>query len=146
MDFPARPPMPAIQPELQREALAKEPASVLVSPDLLVIFDSQKDIEEFTPDFEKKKLNDHAVIVSAPGVNCDFISRFFAPNVGINEDPVTGSAHCTLIPYWAERLGKNRLHAFQLSSRKGELFCEYENERVLIAGHAVLFAKGEIYL
>lgn len=76
----------------------------------------------------------------------NFVSRFFAPMVGIPEDPVTGSAHCTLIPYWAERLNKRVLHAFQLSKRGGELFCENLGDRVGISGHAVLYAKGEIYV
>lgn len=91
-------------------------------------------------------ISQFAVIVTAPGQGSDFVSRFFALNAGINEDPVTGSAHCTLIPYWAKRLNKNKLHASQLSARKGELFCEYSGDNVIISGHATLFAKGEIYL
>ena len=105
-------------------------------------------IQNMNPDFDKiKDIKSHfAVIVSAPGKNCDFVSRFFAPNAGVNEDPVTGSAHCTLVPYWANRLNKNKLHAYQLSSRKGELFCEYSGDRVIISGYSTLFAKGEIYV
>ena len=78
------------------------------------------------------------------GDNCDFVSRFFAPNAGIDEDPVTGSAHCTLIPYWAEKLGKNKMKALQLSERTGVLDCEYSGDRVLIGGKAVLYLKGNI--
>ncbi|MGYP001281255123 len=87
-----------------------------------------------------------AVIVTAPGEKSDFVSRFFAPGAGIPEDPVTGSAHCTLIPYWADRLKKNQLHAFQLSKRGGELFCENDGDRVRITGHAALYARGELLL
>jgi predicted PhzF superfamily epimerase YddE/YHI9 len=86
------------------------------------------------------------VIVTAPGDISDFVSRFFAPSVGVDEDPVTGSAHCTLIPYWAEQLGKTELYARQVSKRGGELFCKLEGDRVKIAGNAVLYLKGEIYV
>jgi predicted PhzF superfamily epimerase YddE/YHI9 len=86
------------------------------------------------------------VIVTAPGRGADFVSRFFAPRAGVPEDPVTGSAHCTLVPYWSERLGKKRLHAFQVSRRGGELFCEDRGERVGIAGHAVLVLEGTLRL
>ena len=87
-------------------------------------------------------------MVTAPSADpeFDFVSRFFAPAAGVDEDPVTGSAHCALTPYWAERLGKSRLHAFQLSERGGELFCEALGDRVLIAGHAVTYLEGEIRL
>jgi predicted PhzF superfamily epimerase YddE/YHI9 len=85
-----------------------------------------------------------AVIVTAPGENSDFVSRFFAPGAGIPEDPVTGSAHCTLIPYWSERLGKKELYALQLSERGGELFCADRGERVAIGGRAVTYMSGTI--
>jgi PhzF family phenazine biosynthesis protein len=100
------------------------------------------------PDFDKlKQIRDVlGIIVTAPGEKSDFVSRFFAPNAGISEDPVTGSSHCTLIPYWADRLKKNQLHAFQLSKRGGELFCENMGDRVRISGNAALYAKGELYL
>ena len=87
-----------------------------------------------------------AVIVTAPGRDADFVSRFFAPGAGIDEDPVTGSAHCTLIPYWSRRLGNNRLFARQVSARGGELWCEDMGERVKIAGHTAVFLQGEISL
>jgi len=86
------------------------------------------------------------VIVTAKGDDADFVSRFFAPEVGVPEDPVTASAHCTLISYWAEKLGKNELFARQVSQRGGELFCELRGERVKIGGDAVLYMKGEIYV
>ena len=91
-----------------------------------------------------KELDRMAVIVTAPGDDVDFVSRFFAPAVGIPEDPVTGSAHCTLIPYWAEKLGKTKLKAKQISCRGGELFCELRDNRVLIAGKGILYMEGTI--
>jgi predicted PhzF superfamily epimerase YddE/YHI9 len=87
-----------------------------------------------------------AVIVTAPGREADFVSRFFAPAAGVPEDPVTGSAHCTLVPYWARRLGKTQLQARQVSARGGELFCEHRGERVTIAGRAVRYLEGTIHL
>jgi predicted PhzF superfamily epimerase YddE/YHI9 len=86
------------------------------------------------------------VIAAAPGQDCDFVSRFFAPRAGIPEDPVTGSAHCTLVPYWSRRLGKQRLHARQVSSRGGELWCEDRGERIRISGKAVLYLEGTVTL
>lgn len=148
MDFPARLPVAVTPPDILAEALGVEASEVLESRDLLAVFDDEGIIRNMQPDFEKlQKITSHfAVIVSAPGQSCDFVSRFFAPKAGINEDPVTGSAHCTLIPYWAARLNKNTLHALQLSSRKGELFCQYQQDRVKISGHAALYARGEIYI
>lgn len=126
-------------------ALGQIPTEVYKTRDLLAIFETEDEIAHINPDFEVLKKLDHlGVIVSAPGNNSDFVSRFFAPNAGINEDPVTGSAHATLIPYWAEKLGKNTLLARQLSEREGELFCENKGNRVLIGGHAVTYLKGEI--
>jgi predicted PhzF superfamily epimerase YddE/YHI9 len=93
-----------------------------------------------------KQVDRFAVIATAPGTDCDFVSRFFAPSKGIPEDPVTGSAHCTLIPYWANELGRTALHARQISARGGELFCNLMGDRVEIAGHAALFLKGQIWI
>ncbi|HUU42014.1 MAG TPA: PhzF family phenazine biosynthesis protein [Desulfatiglandales bacterium] len=148
MDFPARKPIPAESPKILSEALGMEPVEVLKSRDLLAVFESESVIRDMNPDFHRlKQIHDaFAIIVTAPGNNSDFVSRFFAPDAGIPEDPVTGSAHCTLIPYWSERLKKPKLHAFQLSKRGGELFCEDLKERVRIAGYAALYAKGQIYL
>lgn len=104
-------------------------------------------VQHFKPDFRRiYPLDCSSLVITARGDNCDFVSRFFAPWAGINEDPVTGSAHCGLVPYWAERLGKTSFHARQLSHRGGELFCELQGERVLMSGYAVLFSKGELYL
>lgn len=146
MDFPARKPVPAAVPPLLAQALGAEPLEVLRSRDLVAVFGDESVIREMRPDFDKlKQIPDaFAVIVTAPGTAADFVSRFFAPNAGIPEDPVTGSAHCTLIPYWAGRLKKNALHALQLSPRGGELFGEQAGDRVLISGQAVLYAKGEL--
>ncbi len=101
-----------------------------------------------TPDFTRLKQLEGkpSVIVTAPGDNVDFVSRFFAPNLGIDEDPVTGSAHCVLTPYWSERLEKSELHALQISKREGELFLENHDESVTISGKAVLYSRGTVYL
>ena len=148
MDFPSRKPEPTEKSPLLSQALGEEPLEVLKSRDLLVVFNDESTVRGMNPDFDTlKQIRDaFAVIVTARGEKSDFVSRFFAPNAGIPEDPVTGSAHCTLIPYWADRLKKNQLHAFQLSKRGGELFCENAGERVRISGNAVLYSKGELYL
>ena len=148
MDFPSRRPEPAEKSPIIAQALGAEPLEVLKSRDLLVIFENESTVRNMKPDFDKlKQIRDaFAIIVTAKGEKSDFVSRFFAPGAGIPEDPVTGSAHCTLIPYWSERLGKNKLHAFQLSERGGELFCENVRDRVRISGHAVIYAKGELFL
>ena len=148
MDFPSRKPEPTEKSPLLSQALGEEPLEVLKSRDLLVVFNDESTVRGMNPDFDTlKQIQDaFAVIVTARGEKSDFVSRFFAPNAGIPEDPVTGSAHCTLIPYWADRLKKNQLHAFQLSKRGGELFCENAGERVRISGNAVLYSKGELYL
>ncbi len=148
MDFPARKPEPTGKSPILSEALGAEPLAVLKSRDILAVFENESVIKEMNPDFEKlKQIKDAlAIIVTARGEESDFVSRFFAPNAGIPEDPVTGSAHCTLIPYWADRLNKNHLHAIQVSKRGGELFCEYLQDRVRIAGNAVLYTKGDLYL
>jgi len=113
--------------------------------DFLLIFATQEDIEEMNPDLKMlESVGGRGVIVSAPGNEVDFVSRFFAPQSGINEDPVTGSAHTTLTPYWSMKTGKKRLTALQLSKRKGELVCEIKGQRVLISGKAVTYMVGEI--
>ncbi len=147
LDFPSTPPSPAeIVPELT-QGLGLKPKEVHKSRDYLALFKSEDDILSIEPDFNiLGKLDSLGVIITAEGKNSDFVSRFFAPAAGINEDPVTGSAHTTLIPFWTERLNKNTLHAFQLSERKGELFCELSGDRVKISGYAVTFLKGEIVL
>jgi len=146
MDFPSRPPIHIDAPVGLTEALSeKEPVEVLRSRDYFIVYESEDDIRDISPDFfALSKMDTVGVIVTVPGKNVDFVSRFFAPGAGIPEDPVTGSAHCNLIPYWAKKLGKNKLHAYQLSARKGELWCELKGERVLMSGKAVTYLKGTI--
>ena len=147
LDFPSRPGVAAEAPAGLIEAIGAKPKEILKSRDYMLIYDTEDEIKAIKPNFEAlSKIDTHAVIVTAKGDSSDFVSRFFAPEVGVNEDPVTGSAHCTLIPYWAEKLGKNELFARQVSSRGGELFCELRGDRVKIAGHAALYMKGEIYI
>ena len=140
LDFPARPAEKTASSATLTEGLGAAPREVLKSRDVLAVFDDEAQIQNMKPDFELlAQVSDVlGVIVTAPGKTVDFVSRFFSPKAGIPEDPVTGSAHCTLVPYWAARLGKTILHAHQLSDRGGELFCENKGERVTISGKAVL--------
>jgi predicted PhzF superfamily epimerase YddE/YHI9 len=111
----------------------------------MAVYETEGEVRGLKPDLPLLSAYDtFAVLVTAPGKEADFVSRFFAPRQGIPEDPVTGSAHCTLVPYWARRLGKKKLHALQVSARGGELFCEDRGERVSIAGRAVLYLEGTI--
>ncbi len=145
LDFPARPPEPCEPHPLLREALGAPPQAILAARDYLCVYGSQEELAAIAPDMQKLAAVDKfAVIVTAPGRDCDFVSRFFAPAKGIPEDPVTGSAHCTLIPYWAARLGKDKLFARQISLRGGELWCENRGKRVRIAGHAVTYMEAVI--
>jgi PhzF family phenazine biosynthesis protein len=146
LDFPSRPAAPCAMSEKLAAALGRRPVSLLAARDYLAVYDSAEDIAALSPDFAAiAELDRFAMIVTAPGAGgVDFVSRFFAPARGVNEDPVTGSAHCTLIPYWAERLGKDRLQARQLSRRGGALSCALHGDRVTIAGRAVLYLEGTI--
>ncbi len=155
MDFPSRKPIrtTAIDSKQVAEALGAAPLELWQSRDLLVLVESEEQVRALIPDFEQlKRIPDcFAVIVTArsdaataKGEEVDFVSRFFAPNAGIPEDPVTGSAHSTLIPFWAERLGKNKMVAKQLSKRGGTLYCEALGERVKIGGEAILYLTGDI--
>jgi PhzF family phenazine biosynthesis protein len=147
MDFPSRPATPLPVPAGLAEALGRTPVETGLSRDLMAVFGSEDEVRGMKPDFARlEELPYFAVIVTAPGREADFVSRFFAPRGGILEDPVTGSAHCTLIPYWSRRLGKTKLHARQVSARGGELYCENQGERVTIAGRAVRFLEGAIFL
>ena len=113
--------------------------------DVLAIVESEDSVRNLDINFELlNKINARGLIVSARGTKSDFVSRFFAPSAGVNEDPVTGSAHTTLIPYWSNKLGKTSMHAEQLSERGGVLYCEDKNDRVLIGGNAIEYLKGEI--
>lgn len=148
LDFPSRVPYTVEMHEGLLEALGcKYPLEVLKSRDYMLVFESEADVAAIQPDFGAlAKIPIMGVIVTAPGDCSDFVSRFFIPSAGINEDPVTGSAHSNLIPYWAEKLQKNTLHAFQISDRGGELWCELKGDRVLMSGKAVLYLKGEIFV
>jgi PhzF family phenazine biosynthesis protein len=147
MEFPSRPAGECDPPLGLKEALGIAPGEVLRSRDLLAVLGSEEEVRALRPDFERvRALGVHAVCVTAPGRECDFVSRFFAPLLGIPEDPVTGSAHCTLVPYWSRRLGKRTLHARQVSARGGEVFCEDLGERVIVAGRAAPYLEGTIEL
>jgi PhzF family phenazine biosynthesis protein len=146
MDFPARPAHALTPPTALKKALGVIPKEVLGSAeDLLVVLDSEKAVQEMQPNFSSLgQIAYRGIIITAQGDRSDFVSRFFAPRVGIPEDPVTGSSHCVLIPYWAGVLRKNDLHAFQISKRGGELFCTHVGERVKISGKAALYMEGTI--
>jgi len=147
MDFPARPPAPANDLEGLGAALGAEPTEALGARDAFAVFENAQQVLALKPNMEQVMALPYlGVIATAPGDDCDFVSRFFAPKHGVVEDPVTGSAHCTLIPYWAQRLGKNELHARQISRRGGELFCALKGDRVTIAGRAVLYLEGTILI
>jgi len=147
MVFPARAPQPCAAPPALTGGLSAEPLEVLEADDYVAVFDSEAAIRALVPDMAKlSTLGLRGVSVTAPGTDVDFVSRFFAPGVGVPEDPVTGSAHCELAPYWAARLGRNRMHARQVSRRGGEVFCELHGDQVVLEGSAVTFMEGEIRL
>ena len=148
LDFPSRPPRPlTTHPDGLLDGLRTTPLHILAGPDLVAVFNTEAEVRAIQPDQSHlAQVAYRAVIVTAPAADAetDFVSRFFGPRVGVPEDPVTGSAHTTLIPYWAERLGKTVLRARQVSDRGGELWCELRGERVRISGFAVTYLKGEI--
>jgi predicted PhzF superfamily epimerase YddE/YHI9 len=147
MDFPARPPQPVAPHPQLLGALGGNPKAVVASHDYLVEYGSEAEVRALEPDFKALATVDRfAVIVTAKGDTVDFVSRFFAPAQGVPEDPVTGRAHTTLAPYWAEKLGKDVLHARQISKRGGEVYCQMRGDRVRLAGRAALFLRGEIVL
>lgn len=149
MDFPARPPEPCEVPGLLFEALGKLPEAVLQARDLVCVYPEEEDVVGLKPDFAQlDRLDCFGVIATAPASNgdYDFVSRYFCPREDIHEDPVTGSAHCSLVPYWAQRLGKSELTAYQASQRGGFLGCRLKGDRVEVSGKAVLYMSGTIYL
>jgi predicted PhzF superfamily epimerase YddE/YHI9 len=147
LDFPSRPGEACGAPAALIEGLGHIPREVRKSRDYLAVLGSEEDVRTLSPDFPRiATLDCLGVIATAKGTDVDFVSRFFAPGAGIDEDPVTGSAHSTLIPYWAEKLGKSRMVARQLSARGGTIFCEMRGERVGIGGHAVLFSRAQLLL
>ena len=145
MDFPSRPPEPCTVDSRLKQALGGKPLQVMAARDYLVTYASEAEVRALAPDMrELKKMDRFGIIATAPGDSVDFVSRFFAPGAGVDEDPVTGSAHCTLTPYWAKRLEKSALTAWQVSPRKGELWCELQGDRVKISGHCVEYLMGTI--
>lgn len=147
LDFPTSPPEPCEVPPALLEGLGAPPLEVWGARDYLAVYGSEEEVRRLRPDMARlRTLERRGVIATAAGNASDFVSRFFAPGAGVDEDPVTGSAHCTLTPYWARRLGKDRLHALQVSARGGELFCMPRGDRVAIAGRAVKYFQGVIEL
>ena len=148
MDFPSwKPERTDDYPSQLQEALGvKEVLGVYKSRDLLVELNKEDDVMKVEPDFTLLKKLGHKVIITAPGKEVDFVSRFFAPTYGVDEDPVTGSAHSQLIPFWSEKLNKHVMIARQLSKRGGQLWVEQKGERVQMGGQCVFYMKGEIFL
>ena len=149
LDLPRRDPIAATLPDEIKNALNIQPKKVLKARDYLLIYENQKEIEDIVVKrevFDQINLNPGGVIVTAKGDHCDFVSRFFTPQATILEDPVTGSAHCTLTPYWSNELYKKSMNAQQISKRKGELICELKKDRVEISGKAITYFEGYISL
>ncbi len=148
LDFPSRKPVAAALPDNIRRSLSIQPVSVLQARDYVLVYENEAQIREIQIDrplFDQLNLDPGGVIITAPGAECDFVSRFFTPQASIFEDPVTGSAHCSLIPYWAEKLGKQEMLALQLSERVGKLLCTNKDGRVLISGQAKTYSSGELW-
>lgn len=148
LDFPADKIKPVDLPAAFIEAMGENPTEIYKGrSDYMLVYENQRQIEELTPDFYRlKSFESRGIIATAPGDDVDFVSRFFAPAIDIDEDPVTGSAHTTMAPYWAERLNKCELSALQVSARGGELSCRVKGNRVLIGGDAVIYLEGKVNL
>jgi len=151
LDFPSRPPLPEAMPPGVEQAFGRPAREAWRSRDLMLVYETEAEVRGLVPDFAAiAALSDFGVIVTAPGDSraagetVDFVSRFFAPRKGVPEDHATGSAHCTLTPYWAKRLGRTSLHALQVSPRGAELWCELAGDRVLIGGHVVPYLEGTL--
>src|ERR1039458_1069056 len=149
MAFPALVPwLCADPPAALIGGVGKTPAEIVqIADNYFAVYEREEDVRSIRPDFGLlEKLHPAGVAITAPGADADFVSRYFAPSYGIPEDPVTGSTHCSLAPYWGRRLGKTILHARQVSERGGELWCEVKGERVLLQGKAVLTLRGELLI
>ncbi|HXG59560.1 MAG TPA: PhzF family phenazine biosynthesis protein [Thermoanaerobaculia bacterium] len=145
MDFPSRPPRPVEAPAALLDGLRVAPVEVLAADDWVVVLRDEAAVRSIAPDFPRlRQAGLRGVTVTARGETADFVSRFFAPGLGIDEDPVTGSAHCELAPYWAPKLGSSRMRAQQVSKRGGEVLCELRGDRVLLGGTAITFMEGWI--
>ena len=148
LDFPSRMPEPAILHDVIRTSLNKQPREVLLSRDFVLVYDDEQDVREIQINrqiVDQINLDPGGIIITAPGDHYDFVSRFFTPQASIFEDPVTGSSHCSLIPYWSKRLNKTIMTAAQLSERGGKVYCEDKGERVLIAGNARTYSAGSLW-
>ncbi|MED3661229.1 PhzF family phenazine biosynthesis protein [Ureibacillus terrenus] len=147
MTFPSREGEPCEMPEALVKGLGKKPKEVYLARDYLAVFETEEEIRNLEIDLEElKKLDAFGVIATAKGNGADFVSRFFAPKAGIDEDPVTGSAHCTLVPYWKKMLRKEEFVALQLSPRGGKLYCKDLGMEIQIGGEAVVYMEGKIYV
>ena len=146
LDFPAGRPAPALAPPGLVDALGRDPVETLKgTTDYLMVYEAEEDVATLTPNIaDLARVDARGIVVTAPGRQVDFVSRFFAPRVGVAEDPVTGSAHTMLTPYWSARLGKPVLSAMQLSKRQGRLRCRMAGDRVEIAGKAIPYMAGTI--
>ncbi len=149
LDFPATPLVTTEVDLAICRALGATASEAVIAPDnphaVVYVYEFEQDVAALQPDFAAlRAASEHCVIATAPGEDCDFVSRFFGPQVGIDEDPVTGSAHCALVPYWAKRLGQRSLQARQISARGGSLACELRDGRVLMSGRAVTFMRGVV--
>jgi PhzF family phenazine biosynthesis protein len=147
LDLPSRPPQPAEIPAELSKAINRRPYEVLKARDYVLVYDKEEDIRNIQIDrifFDKLELGTGGVIFTAPGRDCDFVSRFFTSEASVFEDPVTGSAHCSLVPYWSEKLGKESMNARQLSERGGVLYCTIKGERVLVSGQAKTYFTGSL--
>jgi PhzF family phenazine biosynthesis protein len=143
MSFPASNAKPIETPKGLEEALGVVPTKVLAAFDYIVVLESESQVKSLTPDFVKLQALDlRGVVVTAPSDEVDFVSRCFFPKLSVNEDPVTGSAHCELAPYWAKKLGHNKLVGKQLSQRRGIVHCEVLDDRVILLGNAVDYMSG----
>lgn len=147
MDFPVLQCHKMAINDLMIEAFKTAPSEAYIDDRLMLVYENEQIIRDMKPDFDKVSLlHEHGVVVTAPGKEYDCVSRFFAPRLKVNEDPVTGSAHCMITPYWTQRLGKKQLHAYQASERGGELLCELNGNRVVIKGKATLYSIGDLQI
>jgi PhzF family phenazine biosynthesis protein len=153
MDFPSLRSEPCLPPDDLIQGLVRVPREVHHCGETgktgkyLAVYASEEDVRLLQPEMSHlARLEKHGVIATAPGERADFVSRYFVPAMGVPEDPVTGSAHCVLVPYWADRMGKKQFHAQQISARGGEVLCQLEESRVILAGSAVCYLRGSILL
>jgi len=149
LNFPSRPPVKSELPKIIQDSLNIQPKEIWKARDYLLLYESEEDVKNFNPNLtilNQINIDPGGIIVTAEGASndVDFVSRFFTPQASVLEDPVTGSAHCTLLPFWADRINKQQFRALQISSRRGELFCNLDNDRVFIRGQAVKYLEGFI--